>query len=604
VFLKTEADAGMFAPSVSILLEFHKRVQEKNFPCNVGRIGRSPVDMARILLFPINYLKLGHYRIYLHDSSNNIIENNTANSSIWGDGIWVGCSNNNVLTNNIAISNRKYGIYLWGSSNNIMRDNLMSENRYNFGISVDYIQDIDTSNTVNEKPIYYWVGQQDRVIPCDAGFVGVVNSTNITARNLTLSNNKQGVLFVYTRNSRITNVTASGNDNGIMLCHSSNNTLTKNNASNNWRTGINICSQTNIDPSVNNVLTNNIAISNRNCGIYLSGSSNNTLRDNSMSENRYNFGISVDYIQDIDTSNTVNEKPIYYWVGQQDRMIPCDAGFVGVVNSTNITVRDVTLTKNYDGVLFAYTDDSRIENVTTSENYCGIELYRSSGNTLTNNIAISNADGIHIYSSNDNVLTNNTASNNREGIKLDYSSNNTIRNNIANSNDWIGVSIESSSNNDITCNCMQNNTDWGFYLHDRITDNNISCNNIIKNGNHNVTSDGWEWQFYNDQPDVVEAKNNYWGAGMNSSTIDASIYDDDEGMGKIEFYPFETEPVPCAPTPEGAHTFTTTDAVIALQVAAGSRPPDLRWDVSGDDSVTSLDALMILQAAAGDIEVG
>jgi hypothetical protein len=36
--------------------------------------------------------------------------------------------------------------------------------------------------------------------------------------------------------------------------------------------------------------------------------------------------------------------------------------------------------------------------------------------------------------------------------------------------------------------------------------------------------------------------------------------------------------------------------VIALQIATGSRPPDLRWDVSGDGSVTSLDALMILQA--------
>jgi hypothetical protein len=34
-----------------------------------------------------------------------------------------------------------------------------------------------------------------------------------------------------------------------------------------------------------------------------------------------------------------------------------------------------------------------------------------------------------------------------------------------------------------------------------------------------------------------------------------------------------------------------------------SRPPDPRWDVSGDGSVTSLDALMILQAAAGSIEI-
>jgi hypothetical protein len=33
----------------------------------------------------------------------------------------------------------------------------------------------------------------------------------------------------------------------------------------------------------------------------------------------------------------------------------------------------------------------------------------------------------------------------------------------------------------------------------------------------------------------------------------------------------------------------------AFQIATGSRPSDPRWDVSGDGSVTSLDALMILQ---------
>ena len=48
--------------------------------------------------------------------------------------------------------------------------------------------------------------------------------------------------------------------------------------------------------------------------------------------------------------------------------------------------------------------------------------------------------------------------------------------------------------------------------------------------------------------------------------------------------------------------FATADAVIALQIAVGSRPPDPHWDMNGDGSVTSLDALMILQAAAGGIE--
>ena len=60
--LETEVDAEMLASSVSILLKFHKRVQKKNFPCDVGRIGGSPVNLARVFLFPINYLRLGHYR--------------------------------------------------------------------------------------------------------------------------------------------------------------------------------------------------------------------------------------------------------------------------------------------------------------------------------------------------------------------------------------------------------------------------------------------------------------------------------------------------------------------------------------------------------------
>jgi hypothetical protein len=57
--------------------------------------------------------------------------------------------------------------------------------------------------------------------------------------------------------------------------------------------------------------------------------------------------------------------------------------------------------------------------------------------------------------------------------------------------------------------------------------------------------------------------------------------------------------IPCDSKP----AFTTVDAVIALEIAAGSRPFDSRMDVDGDGMVTSLDALMILQAAAGQIAI-
>ena len=48
---------------------------------------------------------------------------------------------------------------------------------------------------------------------------------------------------------------------------------------------------------------------------------------------------------------------------------------------------------------------------------------------------------------------------------------------------------------------------------------------------------------------------------------------------------------------------TTADAVIALQMAVGTVPPNEEADVNSDSAVTSLDALMIQQAAAGAITV-
>ncbi|MEA1865753.1 MAG: dockerin type I repeat-containing protein [Euryarchaeota archaeon] len=48
---------------------------------------------------------------------------------------------------------------------------------------------------------------------------------------------------------------------------------------------------------------------------------------------------------------------------------------------------------------------------------------------------------------------------------------------------------------------------------------------------------------------------------------------------------------------------TAADAVIALEIAAGTRSNDLAADVDGDGQVTSLDAMMILKAAAGQINI-
>jgi len=424
-----------------------------------------------ILLFSSSYNMLksnmasnNHHGIYLFSSSDNTIQSNTANSNDWsgiymlyssdntlmnnnasnnlyGIHLWQRSNDNNVLTNNTA-SNNYYGIYLYSSSDNTLKSNTMFGNTYNFGVYggslSEYTQNIDTSNTVDGKPIYYWIDQQDKQIIGDAGFVGLVNCTNITVKDLTLTNNTYGVLFAYTENSRIENVNASNNDEGIYLSYSNNNTLIGNTANSN------------------------------DYGIRLSRSSNNTLQSNTMSGNTYNIDVGdgpSGYTQNIDTSNTVGGKPIYYWVDQQDKQIIGDAGFVGLVNCTNITVEDLTLTNNTYGVLFAYTENSRIENVNTSNRH-GIYLKYSNNNTLQSNTANSNTDhGICLWYSNNNTLRGNTVSNNNDGIDLCGSSNNTLTGNTANSNDDCGICLSyiygthpySSSNNTLHGNAVSDN---------------------------------------------------------------------------------------------------------------------------------------------------
>ena len=431
-------------------------------------------------------------------------------------GIYLGSGVDHCNISNNNASNNYYGIYLYYSSNNVLTKNTMSGNDYNFGINgrgiSDFIHNIDTSNKVDGKPIYYWINEQDLQIPGDAGFVGLVNSTNILVKDLTLAKNEYGMLLAYSNNSWIENVTTSNNKcDGIYLHYSSSNVLTNNNASNNsngirlWSSDNNNLANNNVNSnkingiilrySRNNTITSNTANSNENNGIYLCHSSNNSLANNTMSGNSYNFHVSGTtlfyYIQNVDISNLVDGKPVYYLVNKQDQQISNVAGYVGLINCTNVTVKDLTLMKNGQGALFAYTTGSRIENVTASNNWCGIYLKDSSNNNITNSTISYNRKGIYLKDSSNNNITNSTISYNRKGgIYLGYSSHNTIANNDVFSNEpdlgpgwWVcvghwgyGIELFQSYNSIIANNKVKNNWD-GISL--RFSRNSILVNNYL-----------------------------------------------------------------------------------------------------------------------------
>jgi len=426
----------------------------------------------------------GRIGIYLWNSHHNNLSNNNVSLGN-GEGITFKDSPNNTLIGNTLTGNGYSNLYLISSPYNVLRGNTFSGSNTNFYISGSelshFTQDIDTSNTTDEKPIYYLVNESNKTVDSssNAGFVGVVNSINITVKDLTLAKNGYGVLFVNTKNSRIENISTSNVYYGIYLFDSSENTLLNNNAGSNsgwW-----------VYESFD---------------IFIKNSPNNILRNNKLipfSENFYISGIDPShFIQDIDTSNKIvygaNEYPIYYLVNQRDKVIPPNAGFVALVNSENITVKNLSLKKNNShGVLLVNTKNSRIEHVSAPFNQYGIYLLDSSNNTILNNyLDRSTISCIYLSNSSDNVITGNEVeSSHYFFIELDGSHNNLITNNKIKKGAWgisygnwgafgnYGIHLTNSNGNTIS-----NNELGVFFLNYSAiyldySDNNIISNNIL-----------------------------------------------------------------------------------------------------------------------------
>jgi len=189
-----------------------------------------------------------------------------------------------------------------------------------------------------------------------------------------------------------------------------------------------------INVSVSNtILTNNLIVSNGN-GIVITNSGNNILINNTLRGNSYNFGVEgselQDFIQDIGISNTINDRPIYYWVNMTGGTIPAYAGYAAVVNSTDVNVENLNIGNNFHGILLAYTNSSAIENNSLSNNVCGIYLIASEHNEIMNNNLTNTDLGLYLHNSDNNTIMCNDIAKNYAGLDLLHSNNNTLyRNN-------------------------------------------------------------------------------------------------------------------------------------------------------------------------------
>ncbi|VVB85693.1 Cell surface glycoprotein [uncultured archaeon] len=268
--------------------------------------------------------------------------------------------------------------------------------------------------------------------------------------------------------------------NGGIRVNSGNNIISNNSASKNYQ-GIYLTYFGNNSTLSGNVASNNL------CGICLLSSGNNTLTNNLMTGNNVNFqleGLSdSQFDNEIDTSNLVNGRPIFYVKGAANSVYDSsiNAGTFYCISCINVTIKEMNLNSNSAGIYFWNTSSSRIQNVSASNSYSGLSLISSNNNTLTNNNASNNhANGIDLFSSNNNTISGNILMHNNVGIYLDSSSNNMLNSTISSYN-YEGISMYNSNNNTLRSNNFSYNYD-GIWLYGNdpwINTNNTFKENIV-----------------------------------------------------------------------------------------------------------------------------
>ncbi len=171
------------------------------------------------------------------------------------------------------------------------------------------------------------------------------------------------------------------------------------------------------------------------------------------------------FMNDIDHSNTINGKPVIYWVNQQDKPVPHDAGYVALVNCTAITVQNLVLTNNSQGILLVATDNSIITKNYILNNDYGVMLFapyeQCRSNRITeNNLTANTKDGIHSWNSENTIVTANSITGNQEnGINFYDSRGAVITENTITGNNGKGITIwgHDSSDNTVSNNYLANN---------------------------------------------------------------------------------------------------------------------------------------------------
>lgn len=469
----------------------------------------------------------------------------TISTSNVGQLIVVNCTD--IKVENLDISETSVGICV-AFSNKINIKNVISKNSSIAGI---YLYESEKVIISKARILYNHYG------------IYMIYSKNNIIEYTEVAKNIIGIFLWNANNNIIFNSTAYYNDDGFMLYESYNCTVYNNTVFSNARIGMSLYLSRYDTIGENKLLDNGVA------GIFLINSYNITIERNRF----YNDGILIEgdslshwNTHQINISNTVNDKPIYYYKNIVGGSISSSRiGQLIIVNCTNFRVSGITVSNTSVGVMIAFSSHVLIENASiynssygillsttnySTITYCdifdnklyGVYMWISSYNNLKyNSLKRNMVRGISITLSVNNNVLNNVLEFNTEAISLDSSHYNIISNNSI-LNNTHGICIIFSNNNIITYNWIIGNSYYGVCIFYGSSENKIHHNNFIDNnkfrgliGRSQAYDDGLDNYWF----DNSIKEGNYWSNWDGSGWGTPSAYPIDGGAGASDWYPLK-----------------------------------------------------------------
>jgi parallel beta-helix repeat protein len=230
-------------------------------------------------------------------------------------------------------------------------------------------------------------------------------------------------------------------------------------------------------------------VTNNTKGIMFFGSGN-IFRSNQLANNNINFDDLAGEKSDVDTSNTVDGKPICYLVDQKNMTVPADAGLVHLEGCQNIIIQGLDIQHASKAIALFNSSSCRISQNKLADGETGISLHDSPNNSITQNEVINNSDdGIEQFDSENTTITHNLIRGNGGGVDsggytaIGSRNANISRNQITGNS---GCGIQAGTACSISGNYIEGNGQHGIYFFD-ISNAAVYRNTIKQNGDCGVS---------------------------------------------------------------------------------------------------------------------